>query len=582
MPAARYTERVSRKQHDYDWVIIGSGFGGSVSALRLAEKGYRVAVIEVGRRFEDKDFAKTAWNVRRYFWMPNIGLRGILRMTPFKDVLVVSGAGVGGGSLGYANTLYRPRPAFYKDEQWGHLADWEVELGPHYMTAERMLGVTLYRDEGPADELLHQYAAETGADDTYAHTQVGVHFGEAGETVPDPYFGGEGPDRTGCKKCGSCMVGCRYGAKNTLVKNYLYFAEKLGVRVFPGRKVTDVRPIGAADGSDGYRLSTERSGSIFRKQKSGITAGGVIISAGAIGSNSLLANCRHSGALPRLSERVGYVVRTNSESIQAVTAPDDSRDFSRSVAITSSIYPDPDTHIEVVTYGKAGDIMSRMFTMLTGNGTRLTRPVKWVGAMMRHPLQTAKLFFMPRKWSQRTVILLVMQSIDSAMRLKPVRRKFSRGVRLQTEQDPLRPNPTFIQAAEDVTKWFAEQTGGTAQSGIGEATLNIPTTAHILGGAVVGSGPDTGVIDADNRVFGYENLMVCDGSAVPANPGVNPSLTITAMTERAMSKIPMADGVDEPLHLPDEARGARTHDSLAAIDTSGRPETGPVPAPGSA
>ncbi|MEX0619968.1 MAG: GMC family oxidoreductase [Solirubrobacterales bacterium] len=563
---------MSGKKHDFDWVIVGSGFGGSVSALRLAEKGYRVAVIESGRRFSDEDFAKTAWNMRRYFWMPNIGLRGILRMTQFKDVLVVSGAGVGGGSLGYANTLYRPRPAFYKDPQWGELADWEVELGPHYVTAERMLGVTLYRDEGPADKLLHQYAAETGADDTYSNTQVGVHFGEPGVTIPDPYFGGEGPDRTGCTKCGSCMVGCRYGAKNTLVKNYLYFAEKLGAEVQPGRKVREVRPIGPADGSGGYRLFTERSGSIFRKQKAEITAGGVIISAGAVGTNSLLANCRHSGALPHLSERIGYVVRTNSESIQAVTAPDDTHDFSRSVAITSSIYPDPDTHIEVVTYGKGGDIMSRMFTMLTGNGTRLTRPVKWIGAMLKHPIQTAKLFFMPRGWSQRTVILLVMQSIDSAMRLKPVRRKFSRGVRLQTEQDPLRPNPTFIQAAEDVTKWFAEQTGGTPQSGIGEATLNIPTTAHILGGAVVGESPETGVVDADNRVFGYENLMVCDGSAVPANPGVNPSLTITAMTERAMSKIPMAEGIDERLHLPDEARGARTRDSLAAaVSNEGQP-----------
>jgi cholesterol oxidase len=558
---------VAGPAHDYDWVIVGSGFGGSVSALRLAEKGYRVAVIEVGRRFADEDFARTAWNMKRYFWMPKIGLRGIFRMTPFKDVMVVSGSGVGGGSLGYANTLYRPRPAFYRDSQWGKLADWEVELGPHYVTAERMLGVTLYRDEGPADQLLHQYAAETGADDTYAHTQVGVHFGEPEVTVPDPYFGGEGPDRTGCRKCGSCMVGCRYGSKNTLVKNYLYFAEKLGAEIRPGRKVSEVRPIAARDGSDGYRLFTERSGSILRKQKSEITAGGVIISAGAVGSNSLLANCRHSGALPRLSDRVGYVVRTNSESIQAVTAPDDSRDFSRSVAITSSIYPDPDTHIEVVTYGKAGDLMSRLFTLLTGNGTRATRPMKWIGAMAKHPLQTARLIF-PRRWSQRTVILLVMQSLDSAMRLKPVRRKFSRGVRLQTEQDPLRPNPTFIQAAEDVTKWFAEQTDGIPQSSLLEASLNIPTTAHILGGAVVGSGSDTGVIDTDNHVFGYENLMVCDGSAVPANPGVNPSLTITAMTERAMSKIPMAEGMEEPLHLPDEARGARTHDSLAAARDS--------------
>jgi cholesterol oxidase len=566
--------------HDFDWVVIGSGFGGSVSALRLAEKGYRVAVIEVGRRFEDKDFAKSTWNMRSYFWMPRIGLRGILRMSPFKDVFVVSGSGVGGGSLGYANTLYRPRPAFYRDGQWGEMADWEVELGPHYMTAERMLGVTLYRDEGPADKLLHEYAAETGANDTYANTQVGIYFGEPGETVEDPYFGGEGPARTGCNKCGSCMVGCRHGAKNTLVKNYLYFAEKLGVEVRPGTEVTDIRPLGAEDGSDGYRLSLQRSGAVLsRHRRSELTAKGVIVSAGALGTNRLLANCRHSGSLPRLSDRVGYVVRTNSESIQAVTAPDDSTDFSHSVAITSSIYPDPDTHIEVVTYGKAGGVMNRLYTMMTGEGTRLTRPVKWVAAMARHPIQTAKLVLFPRHWSQRTVILLVMQSTDSAMRLKPKRRWFRRGVNLQTEQDPLRPNPTFIQAAEDVTKWFAERIGGIPQSSITESTLNIPTTAHILGGAVVGESPETGVIDADNRVFGYENLMVCDGSAVPANPGVNPSLTITAMTERAMSKVPMADGADGLLHLPDEARAARTQDTVDLVEVAAGDLAEPSPAP---
>ena len=553
---------------DYDWVIVGSGFGGSVSALRLAEKGYRVAVIETGRRFEDEDFAESTWNLRRYFWMPKLGMRGIMRMTPFKDVFIVSGSGVGGGSLGYANTLYRPRPAFYTDDQWDGLADWEKELGPHYVTAERILGVTLYRDTGPADELLREYAEETGADNTYANTQVGVHFGQPGETVSDPYFGGEGPDRTGCIKCGACMVGCRYGAKNTLVKNYLYFAEKLGVEVKPGRQVTDIRPIGPkGDGSEGYRLMTDRSGAVLRHNRKELTARGVIVSAGALGTNGLLANCKASGSLPRLSDRLGYVVRTNSESIQAVTARDDSWDFSHSAAITSSIYPDPDTHIEVVTYGKAGDSMSTLYTILTGNGTRLTRPVKWIGAMMRHPVQTLKLVN-PRHWSQRTVILLVMQSIDSAMRLKPVKKRFGKGVRLQTEQDPDRPNPTFIQAAEDVTKWFAKRMNGIPQSSIAESTLNIPTTAHILGGAVVGESPETGVIDADNHLFGYENLLVCDGSAVPANPGVNPSLTITAMTERAMSKIPPAPGA-EPKDLPVEARGARVaDDSKAAPEPS--------------
>lgn len=577
--------------HDYDWVIVGSGFGGSVSALRLAEKGYRVAVIEVGRRFEDHEFAKSTWDLKRYFWMPRLGMRGILRLTPFKDVFALSGSGVGGGSLGYANTLYRPLPAFFRNPQWRDLADWEKELGPHYATAERMLGVAHYRDEGPADRLLHRYAEEIGADGTYAHTQVGVFFGEPEVTVPDPYFDGEGPARTGCIKCGRCMVGCPYNAKNTLVKNYLYFAEKLGVKVFPGRQVMAIRPLDengredceggsatGADGSNGYRLHIQRSGAVLRKRPSTLTAAGVIIASGAIGTNNLLANCLYNRDLPRLSSRVGYLIRTNSESIQAVTAPDDRIDFSDSVAITSSIYPDPDTHIEVVTYGKAGNAMSRLFTILTGKGSRKTRPVKWLAAMARHPLKTLKLVFNPYHWSQRTVVLLVMQSLDTHMRLKPIPKRFGQGVRLQSEQDPANPNPTFIQAAEDVTKWFAKEIGGIPQSSIAESTLNIPTTAHFLGGAVIGAGPETGVIDRDNHVFGYENLMVCDGSAVPANPGVNPSLTITAMTERAMSKIPMAPGTDAPLHLPDSARPARTADTVETMDETD-PEPGPPTTP---
>jgi cholesterol oxidase len=365
------------------------------------------------------------------------------------------------------------------------------------------------------------------------------------------------------------MIGCRHGAKNTLVKNYLWFAEKLGVEVRPERQVTEIRPLRSEDGSDGYRITTQRSGAILHRDRQEITARGVVVSAGAIGTNQLLANCRHSGALPRISDRLGHVVRSNSESIQAVTVPGGEYDFSRSIAITSSIYPDPDTHIEVVTYGEGGTILSRLFTIATGNGTRLTRPVKWIGAMLRHPLKTSRLLLWPRNWSRNTVILLVMQSLDSAMRLKPKRKLLGRGVRLQTEQEPERPNPTFIQAAEDVTNWFAERTGGIAQSGITEPTLNIPTTAHILGGAVVGSGPETGVVDADNRVFGYQNLLVCDGSAVPANPGVNPSLTITAMTERAMSRIPLAEGTVEPLHLPGEARGALTLENVEPISIDG-------------
>jgi cholesterol oxidase len=548
------------REYDFDWLVIGSGFGGSVCALRLAEKGYRVGVLECGRRYRDQDFAKSAWNLRRYFWMPRLGLRGIFRMTAFKDTFIVSGSGVGGGSLGYANTLYRARPAFFADPQWEELADWERELGPHYETAERMLGVTTYAGTGPADELLREYGEEIGVGETFKQTRVGTYFGEPGREVDDPYFGGEGPRRSGCVHCGSCMIGCRYGAKNTLVKNYLWFAEKLGVEVMPERMVSEVRALGAEDGSEGYAVTSRRSGAwLSRRDPRTVTASGVVFAAGALGTNKLLAECRHRGSLSRLSDRLGHVVRTNSESIQAVTAPDDSRDFAKSIAITSSIYPDPDTHVEVVTYGRGGDLMSRLFTAATGPGTRVTRPLKWIGALLRHPLRSLRLLW-PFGWSRRTVILLVMQTTDAAIRLVAKRRMLGRGVRLQTEQDPERPNPTYLPAAVRVAEWFANRTGGVAQSGITESALNIPTTAHILGGAVIGPDADHGVVDAANRVYGYENLLVCDGSTVPANPGVNPSLTITALAEHAMARVP-AKGT--PLELPEAARPADESASLA-------------------
>jgi cholesterol oxidase len=526
---------------DYDWIVIGSGFGGSVAALRLAEKGYRVAVLECGRRYRDEDFAESTWNLRRYYWMPKLGLRGIFRMTVFKDVFIVSGSGVGGGSLGYANTLYRARPAFFRDPQWVELGEWESALEPHYETAEHMLGVTDYPLEGPADLLLKEYGEEIGVGDTYKHTRVGAFFGEPGKQVPDPYFGGEGPPRSGCVGCGSCMVGCRYNAKNTLVKNYLWFAEKLGVEILPERQVTDVRPVegGAEDGSDGYAVTSERSGAWLRKRRSTLTARGVVVAAGALGTNKLLADCRHCDSLPRLSSRLGELVRTNSESVNAVTASSDERDFAKSVAISSSIFPDPDTHIEVVTYGRRADSMSYLFTLLTGQGTKVTRPLLWLGQILRHPLRFLRLLW-PFRWSRRTVILLVMQTLDNAIRLRPKRRLLGRGVRLQTEQDPDKPNPTFIPAADHVARWMAERTGGVPQSGINEAIFNIPTTAHILGGAAIGADPERGVVDASNRVFGYENLIVCDGAAIPANPGVNPSLTITALAEHAMAQVPAA------------------------------------------
>ncbi|HEY5287294.1 MAG TPA: GMC family oxidoreductase [Solirubrobacteraceae bacterium] len=545
---------------DFDWLVIGSGFGGSVSALRLSEKGYRVGVLECGRRFADHEFPESTADYKRYFWRPKIGWKGIFRLTTFKDVSVVSGCGVGGGSLGYANTLYVPPKPFFEDSQWSEMADWESELAPHYEEAQRMLGVTMNPYDDPADALLRELGEELGVSDTYKKTPVGVYFGESGgarvgggtgtgtvgdagneplEAVRDPYFGGDGPDRTPCSLCGRCMVGCPHGSKNTLVKNYLYLAEKRGALVSPERTVIDIRPLGAGDGSDGYEVESIRSGAWIRRERRVQRARAVVVSAGPLGTNTLLQRCRLGGSLPRISSRLGELVRTNSEAILAVTVPEDyPQDMIKRVAITSSIYPDANTHIETVTYGNDGDSMNRLYTLLTGDGTRATRPLKLLGQILRHPKRFAQLL-RPKNWSRRTIIILVMQTLDNAMALRPKQGPF-KTLWLSTEQDPERPNPTFIPVANQAAEWFAKRTGGIAQSSVMEAALNIPTTAHILGGAVIGSDPSRGVIDAHQHVFGYENLLVCDGSAIPANVGVNPSLTITALAEHAMSHVPAA------------------------------------------
>ncbi|MGH2865376.1 MAG: GMC oxidoreductase [Solirubrobacteraceae bacterium] len=528
-----------RDGFDYDWLIVGSGFGGSVSALRLSEKGYSVGVLECGRRFADDEFAKETGDMKRYSWNPRLGMKGILRLTIFKDVSVVSGCGVGGGSLGYANTLYVPPKQFFEDRQWCEMADWESTLEPHYAQAQRMLGVVENPHEDPADQLLRELGEELGVGETYKRTPVGIFFGEQGKTVPDPFFGGEGPDRTGCKLCGRCMVGCPHGAKNTLVKNYLYLAEKLGARVTAERTVIDIRPLGAGDGSDGYEVESVRSGAWLRKERRVQRARCVIVSAGALGTNRLLQRCRLSGSLPRISARLGELVRTNSESILAVTVPEDyPDDLTKRVAITSSIYPDPNTHIETVTYGNDGNSMHRLNTLLVGDGTRVTRPLKLLTQIVLHPKRLAQVLF-PKHYSRRTIILLVMQTLDNAIALRPQKGPLGT-FWLKTEQDPERPNPTFIPIANKAAEWFAQRTGGIAQSSVTEALFNIPTTAHILGGAVIAPDPEHGVVDARQRVFGYENLLVCDGSAVPANVGVNPSLTITALAEHAMSHVPPA------------------------------------------
>jgi cholesterol oxidase len=530
------------EQHfDYDWLIVGSGFGGSVSALRLAEKGYSVGVLECGRRFADDEFPSTTADLKSYFWNPKVGMKGIFRMTTFKDVSVVSGCGVGGGSLGYANTLYVPPKAFFEDRQWAEMEDWESALAPHYEEAQRMLGVVQNPHDDPADQLLRELGEELGVGDTYQKTPVGVYFGEPGKTVPDPFFGGEGPDRTGCRLCGRCMVGCPHGSKNTLVKNYLYLAERRGADVMAERTVIDIRPLGAS-GEEGYEVESERSGAWLRKERRVQRARGVVVAAGPLGTNKLLQRCRVNGSLPRISARLGELVRTNSESILAVTVPEDyPEDLIKRVAITSSIYPDANTHIETVTYGDDGDSMHRLNTLLVGDGTRVTRPLKLLFQVLLHPKRLAQVMF-PKRWSRRTIIILVMQTLDNAIALRPHKGPLGT-FWLKTEQDPERPNPTFIPVANRTAEWFAKRTGGVAQSSVTEALFNIPTTAHIMGGAVIAPSPEEGVVDAHQRVFGYENLLVCDGSAIPANVGVNPSLTITALAEHAMSHVPAANAL---------------------------------------
>ncbi|MCB1178129.1 MAG: GMC family oxidoreductase [Leptospiraceae bacterium] len=521
-------------QFDYDYIIVGSGFGGSVSAMRLSQKGYKVLVIESGKRWNPGDYPKSNLNLRKFVWLPKIFCYGIQRLDLLNDVMILSGAGVGGGSLVYANTLYVPPKKVFESDIVKKMGG-EEEILPFYEIAKKMLGVVTNPRLWQVDEYMKQTAAHFGMEDTFKPTPVGVNFSE--ENGVDPYFNGEGPERNGCNYCGACMVGCRFNAKNTLDKNYLYFAEKLGATILPESKVVDMIPLGE-NGKDGYKIHTKSTTGMFGSPKHSFTTKGVVLSAGVLGTMELLMKLRDKGRMPNLSPLLGQTVRTNSESIVGVTALDKKTDFSKGIAITSSVYPDEDTHIEPVRYPDGSDAMATLAAGdLIDGGGKVPRQFRFLWSLIRHPFRSIR-FAIPFGFAKRSIILLVMQALDNSIEIVRKRRWFwPFSKTLGSKQKPGELIPTYIPIANQFARKLGENINGVARSSLNEVILNIPTTAHILGGSIIGENPQEGVIDLQNRVFGYENLRVCDGSMVPVNLGVNPSLTITAFTERAMSFI---------------------------------------------
>ena len=526
---------------DYDVLIIGSGFGGSVSALRLTEKGYRVGILEAGQRFTNDTLPKNSWHVRDFVWAPKLGMKGIQRIHVLKDAVILAGAGVGGGSLNYANTLYVPPKPFFDDPQWAHITDWQDELAPHYDQAQRMLGVVTNPTVTPSDLEMQRLADQFGKSDTYHPTPVGVFFGrdggqEPGVTVPDPFFGGEGPERTGCTQCGECMTGCRHGAKNMLTTNYLYLAEKNGAEIHPLTTVTKVRPRKGG----GWDVDTVRTGSWIGRGRKTFTADKVVFAAGTYNTQKLLHTMKAS-TMPEISPRLGYLTRTNSEAILGVLVKKPQHDYTEGVAITSSWHPDENTHIEPVRYGKGSNSMGLLQTLLTDGGTRRHRAWQFARAILIKPWLLWQ--FVPRKWSERAIILLVMQSLNNSITVLGRKSRLGR-TKLTSTQGQGEPNPTWIPVGNAAAAKLAENVGGVAGGTWGDI-LNIPMTAHFIGGCAIGDSPATGVIDPYHRLFGYEDAYVVDGAALSANLGVNPSLSITAQAERAAALWPNKGEVDQ-------------------------------------
>jgi cholesterol oxidase len=526
--------------YDFDYVVIGSGFGGSVSALRLAEKGYSVCVFEQGKRWQDTDYANINWQLHKWLWAPAFFCNGIQRLTFLKSAMLLTGAGVGGGSLVYCAVLLEPPRPFFDDPQWAGLEeDWQNTLAPFYQTARRMLGVVPNPQFSKNDDLLREYAEEIGREAFFKPTDVGIYFGDAEKDNPDPYFNGQGPSRRGCDHSGRCMTGCRQGGKNSLDRNYLHLAEKFGTVIKPETQVTAIKAL--ADG--GYEVVTQKSTGWFRGRKTRVTAHGVIVAAGALGSNRLLLHCKKNGYLPALSPQLGKTVRTNSEVLVGVKAREKTADYSKGIAITSSLFVNEHTHIEPVRYPAGSDAMFWLSAIMTDGSNRFTRPLKYLRNVLRHPLAFLR-GVNPFGWAKKAIILLVMQTSDNRLDLSLKRRwywPFSRTLASQRQTSSI---PTFIPEANAAARAIAAKINGDPISSITEILLNMPMSAHIIGGCVIGKDREHGVVDKTLRAFGYENLYIVDGSAVPANLGVNPSLTITALAEYAMSHIPEKNNHD--------------------------------------
>jgi cholesterol oxidase len=529
---------------DFDFIVVGSGFGGSVSAHRLTEKGYRVAVMEMGRRWTPGNLPKTNWKIWDWIWRPALGLRGFFNIDPFRHVLIMHGCAVGGGSITYANTSLVPGDAIWDNGSWAGLADWKSEMPTHYDTAVRMLGVAENRIMGPADEILRRAAEEHGVGNTFYRTKVAVFEGPEGDppgrTYPDPYFGGAGPERASCIACGGCMMGCRYRAKNTLDQNYLYLAERAGARVFAETKVVDVRPLHASpDGSQGYEVFTVPSTAMPAARRR-FTCRGVVFAASALGTLDLLFRLKEKGSLPKISAQLGNRVRTNCESLIGVRVPGRD-DLSNGIAIGSGFYLDQYTHIEATRYPAGSDAMGLLATVLTGGKPGRGRILLWLrglaASLLRHPIRTVRILH-PFGWARESIILLCMQTLDGHIDMRLGRPWFWPFRRVLRSYG--RRIPTFIPQANQFARKLARAIGGTPMSMVTEILFDVPGTAHILGGCPMAASADNGVVDSRNRLFGYRNLYVCDGSVIAANLGVNPSLTICALAERAMSHIPPA------------------------------------------